>query len=172
MRRSVKDVACFAERYKATYRKYNQKFIIQTNSQWDARPCSQGNVFWQRASTHHDEKDKVRSALASSIMWRICDSGFIFEAVSTESAIQLATIIARCVIAMAFPTMFKVFARLLLFAPPSYNYCKIRSDQLSYHRNPKNVTKQSFQHMICLKQMHRSLKIYILRYSRKRLTKQ
>jgi hypothetical protein len=61
VRHSVKDVGCFAERYKATCRKYNQKFIIQTNSQWDAKPCSQGNVFRQRASTHHDDKDKVRS---------------------------------------------------------------------------------------------------------------
>ena len=183
VRHSVKDVGCFAERYKATCRKYNQKFIIQTNSQWDAKPCSQGNVFRQRASTHHDDKDKVRSfcdialkftkqirasnqllktwptsgscscslssfpyithllasatlrwkmstrslvecclavviqdrridfafvinawciaaiarfhcrlsfaltCLANWIMWRICSSGFIFEAVSTESAI-------------------------------------------------------------------------------------
>ena len=42
---TVKDVACFAERYKATWRKYNEKFIIQINSEWDAKSCSQGNVF-------------------------------------------------------------------------------------------------------------------------------
>ena len=57
MRRSVKNVECFAERYKATWRKYNQKFIIQTNSEYDAKPCSQGNVF----GTYHDEMNKIPS---------------------------------------------------------------------------------------------------------------
>ena len=56
-------------------------------------------------------------SFANWMMWRICRLGFFtFEAISTESAIQLATIIARCVIAICSPNLFKIFARLLLFA--------------------------------------------------------
>ena len=63
------------------------------------------------------------SCLASWIMWRKCMSAFTFETASTEFAIELATIIARHVIAIAFfRIFFKFFARPLAFAPPAFNH--------------------------------------------------